>query len=367
MSIRVLHIIGSLRLGGAQTCLKSLVENIPADKIETYIYPLRSRIVDIPIRANLIKLPYHNYDPRKFLAILRICKQYHIDIIHAHLEKAILGSLLATFFHQIPVVVHEHGPVFHKNWRQYVYRFGLRRLRKRARAYIAVSQAAAHCLAQRTKIPQEDIRVIHNPVDLDLFKPDPQARERIRRQLNVNPDDVVVGFVGRLDHVKGPDLLIDAMSCISDQSRRYILVLIGDGPQRASLQRRAEQLGINDRIRFLGFCNNVSELINAFDIGTVPSRAEAFGISALEFMCMKIPVVCSGVGGLAEIASNEVTSLVVDQNTPSRIAHCLERLIHDQTLRKKITAEAYRRRENFSVSKYVESIAQIYADLLRNS
>ena len=84
MTVKVLHIIGSLKLGGAQVSVKYLVEQCDAEKIESYLYPLRCREIDIPVDGNIIKYPYRNYDPRKFFAILKICKKYNIDIIHAH-------------------------------------------------------------------------------------------------------------------------------------------------------------------------------------------------------------------------------------------------------------------------------------------
>ena len=96
MSIRVLHIIGNLRSGGAQVCLKQIVENNDTQEIEHFIYPLRCKHMDIPIDGHIIKLPYPNYDPRKFYAIFSLCKKYDIDIIHAHLHKPIIGALLAA-------------------------------------------------------------------------------------------------------------------------------------------------------------------------------------------------------------------------------------------------------------------------------
>jgi len=367
MTIRVLHIIGSLKLGGAQVSVKYLTENADCGKIESFVYPLRSRDIDIPIRGNVIKLPYRNYDPRKFLTILRLCKKYHIDIIHAHLEKPILGSLLAGYFRKVRVIVHEHGPVFRKGIKASIYRFLLRLLHHRASLIVANSHATADCLIDKIKVNPSRIRVIYNAVDLEVFTPGQQARQRIRNQLAIEPRDIVIGFVGRLHPVKGPDLLIEAMSLLLKKSPRYLLIMLGEGPQRCFLEALAERLGITDRVRFLGFHENVSEVMNVFDIGVIPSRQESFGIVALEYMSMKIPLVCSAVDGLAELVSDEETALVPADNTPKEIARSIERLADNRELCDQLAEAASHYCENFSVPKHIEAIENIYVELLNNN
>lgn len=367
MTIRVLHIIGSLKLGGAQVSVKYLTENADDRKIETFVYPLRSRDIDMPIQGNVIKLPYRNYDPRKFLTILRLCKKYRIDIIHAHLEKPILGSLLAGYFRKVRVIVHERGPVFRKGVKASIYRFLLRLLHHRASLIIANSHATADCLIDRIKINPNRIRVIYNAVDLEAFTPDRQARRRIRNQLAIEPRDIVIGFVGRLHPVKGPDLLVEAMSLLLKKSPRYLLVMLGEGPQRSFLEALVERLDIADRVRFLGFRENVSEVMNAFDIGMIPSRQEAFGIVALEYMSMKIPLVCSAADGLAELVSDEETALVPAENTPKEIAHSIERLAGNRDLRDKLADAASHYCENFSVPNHIKVVENIYVELLNNN
>ena len=363
MSIRVLHIIGSLKLGGAQVCLKYLVENA-SKEIETFVYPLRCKDAKIPVDCDLITFPYVNYNPWKFFAILKICRKYHIDIIHAHLEKPILGSLLATFFCGARVIIHEHGPVFRKGWKYCIYRFLLRLLRKRASVFIAVSNAAADLLIQKVKVNPNLIKVVHNAVDRNIFGPDLRKRQRVREKLLVNQNDVVLGYVGRLNYVKGVDLLINAMPLLLKQYDHYYLVIVGQGDQHNSLKNLSEQLGVADHVRFLGFCDNVTDTMNAFDIGVIPSRQEPFGIVALEFMSTKIPIVCSGVDGLAEFVKDGVTTLVTQNNDPVEICTAVSNLINDANLRKKLIDSAYQYSEKFAVPNYVKAIEEIYKEVL---
>jgi glycosyltransferase involved in cell wall biosynthesis len=240
----------------------------------------------------------------------------------------------------------------------------LKFLHHRATVIIANSQATAAQLTKKANIEPARIRVIHNAVDFDRFAPNTAFRQQARELLKAEEDDIVIGFAGRLCSIKGPDLLIKAMAMLLEKSPKYLLVLIGHGPERQNLQTLADSLGISERIRFLGFCNNVNEIINAFDIAVVPSREEPFGIVVLEFMRTRVPLVSSGVHGMAELVENEATALVTAENTPDEISRCIDRLANDPDLRKSLTDKAYDFCERFSVSNNVKAIQQIYYQMV---
>lgn len=360
MPIRVLQIIGSLRLGGAQICLKNIVEHASKDKVEHFIYPLRSKQIDIPIDGKIIKFPYRNYDPRKFLAIMRICKEYNIDIIHAHLEKPVIGALLANIFCNVPVIVHEHGPIFRKGFKHSLYRIALRALRFRASKFIAVSKATVTELIEKARIHEGEIALVYNSVDTAKFKPDVDLRQKVRQELNVSETQNVIGFLGRLNRVKGVDLLVEAFAMLSRTNPELVLALVGDGPELDSLKCQARRLGISDKVKFMGFRNDISQIINAFDISVVPSRQEPLGIVALELMCTKVPIVSSGVEGLAEIITDCQTGLITPQNTPDQIAACVEKMLHDKDLRLKLVENAARFVTSFDVRNQVDAVEEIY-------
>ena len=348
-------------------CLKNIVEHASKDKVEHFIYPLRSKQIDIPIDGNMIKFPYPNYDPRKFLAILRICRQYDIDIIHAHLEKPVIGALVANIFCRVPVIVHEHGPIFRKSFKYSLYRIALRLLRSRASQFIAVSQATAAELTAKANISEKNITVVYNSVDTAMFKPDDDLRRKYRQELNISEDQTVIGFMGRLAHVKGVDLLLEAIALLLGPNPEMLLILVGDGPELDSLMSQAKRLGISDNVIFLGFRDDISQIINAFDISVIPSRQEPLGIVALELMAAKVPIVCSGVEGLAEIIIDNRTGLVTEQNTPEQIAACIQKLLHDKDLCMRLVEHAADFVTRFDVHCQVDAIEEIYVDLYSNA
>jgi glycosyltransferase involved in cell wall biosynthesis len=361
MPMRILHLIGSLGLGGAQVCLKYLVENKIDPEITNYVYPLRKKKDSIPITGDIIELSYPNYDLRKFLAILRICRQYDIDIIHAHLHKPILGALFATFFCDVKVIVHEHGSIAHKGLQYSLYRLLLRLLRKRADVFIAASNAVAKQLTHFSKIEPDRIKVVYNAVDLKRFTPDLGIRETVRKELDLSPDDVVVGFVGRLAHVKGPDILLEAFSKLAN--KKYCLLYLGAGPMEKELGLMAKSLGVADRVKFLGYRQDVERVMNAFDVGAITSRQDAFPLTPLELLSMKIPLVSCDVYGLAEVVEDMGNALVPAENKPDQIAECIERIRSDEQLKRSLTQAGSITAQKFSVNRCVQAVEDIYRGL----
>jgi len=362
-SIRILHVIGNLHLGGAQVCLKQLVENNLEPNITQYIYPLRPKKIDIPIKGGIIDRHYRNYDIRKFFALLRICKQYKIDIIHAHLHKPIIGALLATFFCKAKVIAHEHGSIARPGIQYSLYRLMLRLLKKRAARFVAVSNAIAGQLTQRAGVDPARIKVIYNAVDLKAFTPNPEHRQTVREELGIHPDDIVIGFVGRLAHVKGPDILLDAFGLLLPKKTNCTLVFLGSGEMQESLLSKAKTLGVSHRVKFLGFRKNIAEIMNAFDIGCMPSRQEAFGIAALEFMSMKIPLVCSIPDGLAEIVSDGQNALAPSANTALSMSECILTSINDKQLSLSLTKRAYEKVQKFGIPELLNQVNKLYKDI----
>ena len=364
MPITVLHIIGTLRWGGAQMCLKSIVEHKDKRQVRHIIYSLRKKPIEVSIDSEVVVTAYPNYDPRKLFELCRICRRYRVDIIHAHLHKPAILALLSAFFCKAKIILHEHGPIFRKGIQFSLYRLLLRIFRCKADLFIAVSNATSKRLINKAHVNPNKITILHNPVDPTRFDPDHTRRDQSRKQCHIAPDDIVLGFVGRLHHVKGVDILIDAMALLLKKSPHYLLLILGDGPQRAALKAKAQSLAIHDRIRFLGFQENVPQLIEAFDIAVVPSRQEPFGIVAVEFMQAKIPMVCSAADGLAELVNHDLTALVPAENTAGQLSNCVERLTRDPVLQERLVDSAYRVSRKFSIESYLENINKMYRRLI---
>ncbi len=361
MKIKVLHVIDHLGYGGAPFVVKNIAERIDAGLVETFVCALRTNPEALPIDATLINLGYHKYNPLAFFAIARLCKEHEIDIIHAHLQKSILCCLMASFFCDAKVVVHEHGPIF-RGGTGFIFRWLLRILRSRATMAIANSQAAKDALVRRAGFDAGSVRVVSNFINLTQLDRKLYNRDKARERLGVAGGNVVVGFVGRLDPCKGADVLINAATILCKNDERYRFVIVGDGAQKKELEELTLHLGLKDKIIFAGLCKNVAEVMIAFDMAVVPSRREAFGIAAVELMYMRIPVIASAVGGLVEVVRHEETGILLNELSPKAIADAVGRLARDGSLQESLAEKAEAFSRKFDGAEQLRQLTEIYEE-----
>lgn len=363
MAIRVLHVIGNLGLGGAQVLLKQIVERSDPSRMEHFVYPLREPNQMISIEGRILHMKYPPYDPRKFPAILHLCKKEKIDLLHAHLHKPITGCLLTTYFQKIPVIVHEHGPICRKGIQYALYRFLLRGLWRRATAVIANSGHIANLL--HTKIGIEDHRLytLPNAVDFSAFDAIPSPKQA-RQQLAIPQEALVLGFAGRLHSVKGADIALRVLQHVRHTHANALLILAGTGPRLADLQTLARTLGIEKSVRFLGFCKSIPPVMAAADIALIPSRQEPFGLVGLEWMRARVPVITSGVEGLKEFITNGQTGLVVPENTPTEYVAAVEKILNSAKEKETLIEQAFEQTRHYEIGPYLETLHTLYRNIL---
>ncbi len=155
---------------------------------------------------------------------------------------------------------------------------------------VAVSQAVADVLERLH--PRRTVTVVINGVDTERFRPGDKARARLRMGLPAGVP--LIGSIGRLELVKGHDVLIDAVASLHGVH----LAIVGDGGQSVALRARAQAAGLGDRIHFLGHRDDSAELLPCFDLFCLPSRAEGLPLALLEAQSVGLPVVATAVGGV---------------------------------------------------------------------
>jgi glycosyltransferase involved in cell wall biosynthesis len=363
MKIRVLHVIDHLGYGGAPFVVKGIVERMPADRVESLVCALRPNPKPLPIQAEVITLKGSKYSPAAIWSIADICKAHRIDIVHAHLQRAVLSSLCATYLGLGRLILHEHGPIF-RGGTGCLYRRFLRLLGSRADMIVANSEAAKSALARTMRNSEVPIAVVPNFIDMAQFDPDRYDRDSVRESLGFGRDQFVVGFVGRLDRAKGPDLLVEAAALLREPGDARCFLVVGAGPERERLERRIRKLGVDRIVILAGLHENPAAVMRAFDVGVVPSRREAFGIAALEMMRMRVPVIVSRVGGLPELVRDGRTGILLPQPSPEAIAEAVRRLEKNATLREALGRRACEQASAFDGRQQVQQIVDIYEQLM---
>ncbi len=228
---------------------------------------------------------------------------------------------------------------------------------------VAVAGAVRDSLAAAERIPRERIAVIANGVDAERFRPGDGGA--LRARLGIEPQAVVIGAVGRLAPEKGLPFLLDAVALGRARGLPLALVLVGEGPDRAALERQAERLGLAPHVRFLGFQRHLETIYPAFDVLAMPSLEEASPMALLEAMACGCAVAASAVGGVPEILAGGRCGLLVEPQAVGELARALAQLAAEPGLRRHLAAEARARiLADFDLPAMVRRHEQLYLSLL---
>ena len=212
----------------------------------------------------------------------------------------------------------------------------------------------------------EQYTVIPSGVDLEYFCPAKDAGERqvCRQALSLERQHLVVGTLARLVPVKGVDLLLQAWAQIARLVPQAVLLVGGDGPERAALSKLAEQLGITRSVRFLGWVSNQRDFLRALDVFILTSRNEAMGRAVVEAMATELPVVGVTVGGISELVVNDRTGILVAPDNINALAGAILRLLRAQNLRQTMGKEGRSRAQMYSVKEMLNKLDSLYKSLL---
>jgi len=194
----------------------------------------------------------------------------------------------------------------------------------------AVCEAARDRFQAHGMHPSSGIEVVRNGIHVERFKPSsPGLRRQLAAELGFAEGTRLIGTVGRLNVVKDQANLIGALAHVDAD---VALVLVGDGPLRGELERRAQQAGVAARVRFLGDRSDVHRLLPGFDVFALPSRSEGYSIALLEAAASALPIVATDVGGNAEIVRHGVMGELVSPGDIAALAAALSRVLADDAI-----------------------------------
>jgi glycosyltransferase involved in cell wall biosynthesis len=233
-------------------------------------------------------------------------------------------------------------------------------------AAIAVSDDTGRQWIRRTRLAPRRVVTIHNGIDAANCAPAiDRAAARKKFGLPTTEGALIIGGVGRLDAVKGFDILLDAIALLAPDHPNLTLVLAGDGPARHALQQQAARLNIGHSVHFLGYCNDVRQVYAALDIFAMPSRCEALPYALLEAMTAQLPAVASRIGGVPEVIVPNQTGLLIPVGDHQALATALRSLLNNPDLRQQMGRAARDRViQHFSEREMVAQTLALYRKLL---
>jgi glycosyltransferase involved in cell wall biosynthesis len=232
---------------------------------------------------------------------------------------------------------------------------------------IVVSDAVRNQLTRDYHFPGRKVLTVHNGTDLARFRPDSGDRQQMRRQWGFSDDTVVFGSIRRLISEKGLDVAIEAFATLVKKlpGCELAMVLVGEGPERSSLERLAEQRGVSDRVIFTGLILEAWRAYTAFDVFLIPSRRESLGIAVLEAMASGCCCIASAVGGLCEVLSLPGLGWLVPPDNAPALAQAMEEVLQTESKEKARITERAREHvmTNFNNRVQFARIAEIIEGL----
>ena len=355
--------------GGAEEHVLTLLRSLSREYFKFYLAcpPVVARALkkDLPNDVEVAEIdltsPSQIGEASKLYSLLRETKA---QILHSHLFFASFFASPIGKIAGVPLVI--ETPHVREQWRKgwkASYRID-RFAGMFVDHYIAVSAANKKYLVEEKGLPAEKITVILNGSDLRRFSENVSS-QKVRAQIGIAPNDLLVVVPARLAPQKGHTVLLDAAPEVIKRFPSVRFACVGDGELKNELTARAVRLGVEANFLWLGFQPNMPDWYAAADVVALPSFFEGLPLSMIEALASGRAAVASAVDGTPEIVVHEKTGLLVSPGNPAELSEALVRLLADSSLRAKLGAAGVRWvNETFSDTRQVDATEQLYLDLI---
>jgi glycosyltransferase involved in cell wall biosynthesis len=357
--IHMLEIIGNAAVGGMENYLKNFLTHLPEEDFRiTCICPYESPFTETLRKlgvANVYVTPVED-DPqwRSLQLVMEVARSCEIDLLHAHMPKAhVLAGIVAQFVNK-PVVATVHG--MHIT----AHELGITRM--------VNSHLITNCLEARTQalalgVPAERVNMVRNGVDVNVFKPGIPG-DNFRKAIGISSNVPLVGFVGRLEFEKGPDLFLYAAEYIHYHMPDVHFVIAGEGDMRKELTAMCTRFRLQKHVHFVEWYENTAEIYAALNVLAHTSRSDGTSLVLLEAMACECLTAGFSVGGVQEIIENRSTGLLAGPGDWEGLGRRIIQLLEKKPEEIKKMGEAARER----VKKYfnVETNTLRTAEILQS-
>lgn len=353
--IHIVHIIPTLRFGGAERMVVNLANHADRKKFRHTIVVLSD---DVPLASELLRDVEYRVVKKKgkiswhlFGDLRHVLQELKPNAVHTHLSGGDIWGRYAAYRLGLPVVTTEHNMTRDLPGSILFVKHCLRRL---SAVYVACSDAVKRSLIRTYRLPEEKIVVIRNGIDVAAFEGMPLRQ----------PGSVTEFLMlGRLAQQKGHTVALLALSTLKEKSWR--LTIVGDGLLKAELVALVEKYGLTDRVVFQSSTHDVAAVFARADILLMPSRWEGLGVVAMEAMAAGKAVVASHIDGLKEIITDEKTGYLVRPGDSTALAKRIEWCMdHPGDVAHVATRAREYATAHFGIEKMVKEYEKVYAKIL---
>lgn len=298
--MNVLQLIFSIEKGGAETYLYNLIDDLKYDVSYFVVCNHKGsnyeKMASKTKNFKIIKLN-HVFDIRASIQIAKYCKINDIDIIQTHFLRENYIAVLSKLFNpKVKIVWTGHLIANNKKTIKFINKIFSKFVDK----IITVSKAVKDSFIDE-KISFEKIKVIYNGIDTDYFRP--KKSNNIREELIIDKDTLLLTTVSRFHKDKGHEFLVQVLKELKNREIKFKMLLVGDGEEKQGIQSEIIKFNLTEEVIFLGYREDIPEILSATDIYISPSKSEAISFSILEALSCGNLVVATDVGGVPEIFS----------------------------------------------------------------
>ncbi len=378
-SIKVLHIITELELGGAQLFTLKTVKKLDPQLFDTYLIAnckgmLNDKVSLYTKNFDCIPSLIREISPLKdlitFFKLYKRIKKIKPSIVHTHSSKAGILGRWAAFFARVPIIIHTvHGFAFspyHSIVRRKFYIFLEKLTGKITDFHIFVSDDNKEEAIKLNISKGEKSGVIRSIVSLEKFFNNRDKKIILRERWKFPENKFIVGGVFCFKPQKDPVGFVEIANLVLKRNKNFEFIIAGDGYVKSAMLEKIKEYGIEDKVKFLGWINNPEELIPAFDLLLLPSLWEGLPQVIVQAIVSKVPVIATSVNGTREIIKNGENGFTFSPKNYERAAELIINLFENRFSDKELESESLRIFNEFNPDKMVEKQKELYLKLLKN-
>lgn len=297
--IRILEVVNVMDRAGLETMLMNHYRHMDRDLVQLDFLTHRSAegAYDEEIRdlgGRIFRAP--RLFPQNYFAYRRFMHAFFAEhafpVVHSHIDAMSAFPLALARSCKVPVrVAHSHNDSIDNDIKYPIKEIARKRLPDIATHYWACSEAAGTFLFGDDK--REKLHIVKNAIDLSNFAFDEMKRKSVRAELGAFNGQLVIGHVGRFSAVKNQSFLLDVLVALVARGENAMLVLVGDGELRRKVEGKTESAGLSSHVRFLGLRDDISQLVQGFDVLAFPSLHEGIPLALIEAQASGLPVLAS--------------------------------------------------------------------------
>lgn len=366
--LKIAHIVEDMKIGGQEKVIQSLLISLDRKRFTLLLLCLScggviaNDLSKSGVKTEILGIKNFN-NPVNVWKVARWLRTNKVNIVHTHAHPAgYLGRMAAILVGGIGIIHHVHTvPIDLKIRHHLKERF----LGFFSDKILCCSQAVKDFLILKEKIPDSKIEVVYNRTKDPLPEYTSVSKVELAKKFNIDLDSNVIGCIASLTFHKGHRYLLEAFSVVKKHIPKTKLLLLGDGPLRATLQEQADSFGIAQNIVFAGYQKDVFPFISLMDVVVLSSiEREGMGLSLVEAMAMGKPVVASKLHGIIEVVKENHSGILVPPGDSNAIAQAIIKVLQDDKLRKEMGRagrEIFLSR--FTLDLMVRKIEDIYGEI----